>query len=90
MYNYKLAGEIMQELGLKIKLLRKSYNLSQANLADKVGVNRRLIGEIESGNGTSMLIFIKILKVFNKTEKLLEILESNPISPKEMFKKQNK
>ena len=90
MFNFKLDGEVMSELGEKIRQLRKMYQYSQQELAERVGVNRRLIGEIEAGKGSSMLIFIKILKVFNKTEKLMEILESNPISPKEMFNKQNK
>ncbi len=90
MYQLKLDGEVLEELGFKIQQLRKGNKYSQQQLADMIGVNRRLIGEIEAGKGTSLLIFVKLVKVFNKTGKLLELLESNFVSPKELFEKQNK
>lgn len=86
----KLDGELMIELGEKLKVLRKSKRYSQQDLALKIGVSRKLIVDIEAGRGTSVLIFIKLLKEFNKAEKLLEILSSSPISPKEQFEKEQK
>lgn len=86
----KLDGEIMIEVGKKLRKLRLNKKYTQEELAKIVGVNRRLIGEIEAGKGTSLLVFIKILKVFNKTDKLLEILESSSISPREMYRKENR
>jgi len=86
----KLDGELMVELGEKLKLLRKSKRYSQQDLATKIGVSRKLIVDIEAGRGTSVLIFIKLLKEFNKAEKLLEILSSSSISPKEQFEKEQK
>ncbi|HIP31436.1 MAG TPA: XRE family transcriptional regulator [Crocinitomicaceae bacterium] len=86
----KLDGELMLELGGKLKQLRKSKRYSQHDLADQIGVSRKHIIDIEAGRGTSLLVFIKILKAFNKSEKLLEVLSTSPISPKEMFNKENK
>ncbi len=86
----KLDGELMIDLGEKLKHLRQSKKYSQQDLADKIGVNRRLIGQIEAGKGTSLLVFIKLLKAFNKAEKLLEILNTSAISPKDMFRKENR
>ncbi len=86
----KLDGDIMIELGSQLKQLRKSKKYSQEKLAEIVGVSRRLIVDIEAGRGTSLLVFVKILKAFNKTDKLLEILNSSTISPKEMYKKEHK
>jgi transcriptional regulator with XRE-family HTH domain len=86
----KLDGDIMIELGEQLRQLRKSKKYSQQELADIVGVSRRLIVDIEAGRGTSLLVFVKILKTFNKTEKLLEILNTTNVSPKEMYKKENK
>ncbi len=86
----KLDGDIMIELGEQLKQLRKSKKYSQKELADIVGVSRRLIVDIEAGRGTSLLVFVKILKTFNKTEKLIEILNTTNISPKEMYKSENK
>lgn len=86
----KLDGEILEEIGGKLRALRKNKRYSQEQLAHQVGVSRKHIGDIEAGRGTSLLIFIKLMKKFNKTEKLLEILSSSSISPKERFKKENK
>ena len=83
----KLDGEIMLELGLSLKQLRKNQKFTQSHLADQIGVSRKLIGDVESGKGTSLLIFIKLLKVFNKSELLLDILHSTSISPKAIFLK---
>lgn len=90
MFFQKLDGEIMIEVGEKLRQLRLNKKYTQEDLAKIIGVNRRLIGEIEAGKGTSLLVFIKILKVFNKTDKLLEILESSSVSPRDMFRKENK
>ena len=86
----ELDGEIMLELGEKLRLLRLNKKYTQEDLANMVGVNRRLIGEIEAGKGTSLLVFVKLLKIFSKSDKLLEIMESSSISAREMFNKENK
>lgn len=86
----KLDGEIIEELGVKLRALRKSNKLSQAELAEQIGVSRKHIIDLEAGRGTSLLTFVKLLKKFNKADKLLEILTSSSISPKERFNKENK
>ena len=78
----KLDGEVLEEVGTRIKVLRKNKGYNQQQLADKIGVSRKHISDIEAGRGTSLLIFIKLLKEFNKAEKLLEILTSSSISSK--------
>lgn len=86
----KLDGEILEEIGGKLRTLRKNKKYSQAQLADRIGVSRKHISDIEAGRGTTLLIFVKLLKEFNKTEKLLEILSSSSISPKDKFEKEHK
>jgi len=86
----KLDGELMIEIGGTLKQLRKSKRYSQHDLADQIGVSRKHIIDIEAGRGTSLLVFIKILKAYNKSEKLIEVLSTSPISPKEMFNRENK
>lgn len=83
----KLDGSIIEELGEKLRVLRKNKGYSQQHLAAQVGVSRQLIIDIEAGRGTSLLIFVKLLKVFNKSDKLLEILNTSSISPREQYKK---
>jgi HTH-type transcriptional regulator / antitoxin HipB len=43
------------DLGRLIRSRRKALNLSQDELAAVVGVNRRVVGELERGKGTVRL-----------------------------------
>ena len=53
---------------LKIKSARAAFDLSQEQLADKVGVTRQTIGMIESGKfNPSLQLCIAICKALGKT-----------------------
>lgn len=55
-----------EKLGRKIKELRESLNLNQADLAKKVGLSRVAISQIESGQrGLEALELGKIAKIFS-------------------------
>lgn len=52
----------------KMKIARIECDLSQEQLAEKVGVTRQTIGMIESGNyNPSLNLCIEICKALNKT-----------------------
>ena len=50
-----------KQLGLNIKYLRKVRNLTQDQLADKIGVNRAMIGSYEEGRAFPKLPALQIL-----------------------------
>jgi putative transcriptional regulator len=51
-----------------MKIARVEYDLSQEQLAEKVGVTRQTIGMIETGNyNPSLNLCIAICKALNKT-----------------------
>ncbi len=53
---------------IKLKLARVEHNLTQAELAEKVGVTRQTIGLIENGGYNPTLnICIAIAKTLDKT-----------------------
>ena len=53
---------------MKLKVARVENNLSQQELADKVGATRQTIGLIEKGKyNPSLKLCIKIAKALNKT-----------------------
>lgn len=61
-----LEGEISMEIGNKILILRKQNNLSQEELAEKVGVSRQTISKWELGETNPDLKQAKLLsKTFN-------------------------
>ena len=56
------------ELKTKIKEYRAKYNLSQKELAKRVGVRRETIGNLENGKyNPSLKLAFDIAKVFNTT-----------------------
>lgn len=66
LYTAYIKGGIMKNK--KIKIARIEYDLSQEQLAEKVGVTRQTIGMIESGNYNPTLnLCVAICKALNKT-----------------------
>jgi predicted transcriptional regulator len=55
-----------QRLIERIKKLRKEQNLSQAQLAERIGVSQGRIAQIESGIGTTKISFDVILHIINE------------------------
>jgi HTH-type transcriptional regulator / antitoxin HipB len=43
------------ELGHEIRIRRRGLNLTQDQLAEVIGVNRRVVGELERGKGSVRL-----------------------------------
>jgi HTH-type transcriptional regulator/antitoxin HipB len=43
------------ELGRALRIRRKELDLSQEDVAGVIGVNRRVVGELERGKGTAQL-----------------------------------
>lgn len=89
-WQHELIGDVMDEMGVLIRNLRKSKKYTQQELADKVGVHRTVIIKLEKGGNTSLLVFMKVLKAFNRVDQVEPILFSSQVSAKEMFEKQEK
>ena len=64
-------------LKTKIHELRKEKNIQQAELAEKVGVRRETIGNLENGRyNPSLKLAMDIAKYFGKTvEEVFEYIE---------------
>ncbi len=65
------------KLKTKIHELRKENNIQQADLAEKVGVRRETIGNLENGRyNPSLKLAMDIAKYFGKTvEEVFEYIE---------------
>jgi putative transcriptional regulator len=60
----------------RIKVERAEYNLTQADLADKIGVSRQSINAIEKGKFVpSAVLALKIAKLFKKPVEAIFSLE---------------
>jgi DNA-binding XRE family transcriptional regulator len=67
----------MTIINTRIKELRARYNLTQDDLADKVGVTRQTLLYLEKGKyNPSLVLAARIAKAFNcKIEEVFEIIE---------------
>ena len=93
-------NEIIKQLGIKIKEIRKLNNLTQAELAEKINVDSKYISRLETGTSiASISTLIKISKVLNvelsdiftvessqKKKKIIELIniKLNRINTKEL------
>ena len=60
-----------------IKVLRAMHDMTQADLANKIGVSRQSINAIEKGKFIpSTVLALKIARLFNKTVEDIFSLES--------------
>lgn len=69
----------LRRLGLCVRLARLRRNLSQDDLAARMGVGRSSVVQLEKGGpGIGIGILLKALTVFGYTERLGELLASDP------------
>ena len=79
---------IVTEIGSLIKRIRLQKNITQQQLADKVGLYRSTISEMENGRASSLLSFIVVLRGLEKLETLNSLSEVSAISPLKLARKE--
>ena len=77
----------MRHIGLRIAYFRKLRDLTQAELAEKVGINKNYLSHIESGSANkvaSLPLLIRIAQILDVPLSLLVDLSDAENSLKEM------
>lgn len=72
---------IQIELGHRLQRMRLTQNTTQEALAEKSGVAKRTIANVEAGNGCSLGSLIAILRGLGKLDQLNQFLPAPPLSP---------
>jgi len=73
-------ADSLSRLGDRVRLARLRRNLSQADVAGRAGVTRKVIVALEAGApGTSIGVLAKIMGVIGYPERLAGMLESDPL-----------
>jgi len=94
MVSYSMSDiYILKEIGAQLKQMRLNRNVSQAKLAEKSGLSRKAISDIERNGRGSMMSMVQMLRALEKLEMLnlfsTEVLVS-PIQIAKMYGKQRK
>lgn len=77
---------IQIELGRRLQRSRLMQNTTQEMLAEKSGVAKRTIANVEGGKGCSLGSLIAILRGLGKLEQLNQFLPAPPLSPIQLSK----
>ena len=75
------TGEILQELGERLRRLRLQENTTVSALADKAGLGERTIARAEAGENTSLESLVKILRALGRLDGLEAMLPEQLVSP---------
>ena len=86
-YKIKSNSEILEDLGARIKNMRLLQNVTQANMAEHVGLSLSALKKMEAGKDVSMTTFLKCLRFLNYLNDLEKLLPEDLPSPKEMILK---
>lgn len=83
---FKSPQELQLELGRRIQQLRLSKNLDQRTVAEKAGITRSALQNLEAGRGSSVKTLVRTLKALNYLQGI-EILAPEPtVNPLALLK----
>jgi transcriptional regulator with XRE-family HTH domain len=78
--------EIIGRIGKKLRAVRLNSGTTREELQMITGINKKTIGDAESGKNVTIGTFIAILRGLNMFDKLNELLREEPVSPVMMAK----
>ena len=86
MIKYKTTSELMTTLGRNMRNIRLRQNIDQQQLAERAAVALNVVKNLESGKGTTLTSFIKVLRALNREDWLDALAPHVTISPLQMLK----
>lgn len=91
MIDYFMTNEaLLQYVGKQMRQMRMNAQLSQQQLADRAGVSRSTITQVENGKGIKLEPMVAMLRVLNKLELLNSFETQAMTSPLLLAKKEGK
>lgn len=79
-----LPDEICAALGQRARQRRIELNISLSDLAARIGVTEKTVGNFERTGRCTLETFVRILEALNATGDLQDVLFSEPRSIKDM------
>jgi len=86
MNNTMMCREWASEMGQQLRALRIRRNIDQKQLAEQAGVALNAVKNLESGKGSTLTSFIKVLRALERESWLSTLAPSVSISPLQMLK----
>lgn len=83
---YMTDEAVLAELGARLQRMRLERNLTQRELAEEAGVERKAVLRIEDGSSVTLTSFIRILRALGLLEALNRFVPEPVPSPIELLK----
>jgi transcriptional regulator with XRE-family HTH domain len=83
---FKSPQELQIELGRRIRQLRLSRNIDQRAAAEKAGVTRAALQNLEAGRGSSVQTLLRTLKALNYLEGIEMLAPQPTVNPLALLK----
>ena len=80
-FRQRSNGHIREELGDRVRKVRKGKGLSQTELAERAGLSRPTVSTFERGNDVSVDSFLSILRALDLLEALSLVVPEPGVSP---------
>jgi len=77
---------VLEELGRRVQAHRLNANLAQAEVAQKAGISRRALQNLESGRVCTLSLLIRVLRALGKLDQLGTLLPESGPSPIQLAK----
>lgn len=77
---------VLNELGERLRRTRLERNLSQVELADEAGVERKAVQRIEAGESVRIVSFVRVLRALGLLDALDRLVPEPAPSPIELLK----
>lgn len=80
----------LKYIGVELGKRRVALNISQKEMARHSGVSQRTITRLESGYGANLDSFLRICRVLDLEEPLLDVFKASEIAPIDLLKSPTK
>jgi putative transcriptional regulator len=90
--NYETISDqaVLADLGRRVQAYRLNANLAQAEVALKAGVSRRALQNLESGQGCTLPLLVRVLRAVGAIGQLEALLPAPGPSPIQLAKLQGR
>lgn len=78
--------ELAEELGQRLQRHRLQQNISQAELAERIGVSTPTISNLENGKNSTMDTFLNVVLALGLTNELEHLFAQVPLTSSELRK----
>lgn len=82
--------QLIKMIGVFIKRKRINQEYTQAELAERCGLERASIVRLESGKGATIATFIRVLRMLSELELLEPCTRASELTPIEIYKIEKK